>query len=123
MSYPTGSVTSNTAPSPAADANVTSPPRSATILRVTNRPRPEPCQFFPRVGVLVAALQHLDDRTDRRERVADLVGNPGGEQAERGHLLLVQHVRLRLLEFAGALGDPHLQRVVQLAQMFADVLE
>ena len=78
----------------------------------------------------VAALEHLHQRADGGERVADLVGDAGGEQAEGGHLLLVQHVGLRLLQFAGALGDAGfelglvlLQGGVELAQVVADALE
>ena len=54
----------------------------------------------------------------------------GGEQAERGHLLLMQHVRLGFLQFARALGDAgfqlglvFLQGLVELAQVIADALE
>ena len=62
-----------------------------------------------RVGVAAAALEHLHQRADRRERVADLVGDAGGQQAEGRHLLLVQHVGLGLLQLARALGDARLQ--------------
>ena len=62
-----------------------------------------------RVGVAVAALEHLHQRADGRERIADLVGDAGGQQAERRHLLLVQHVGLRFLQFARALGDAGFQ--------------
>ena len=44
-------------------------------------------------------------RADGRQRVADLVGDAGREQAERRHLFLVEHVGLGLLQFAGPLGD------------------
>ena len=46
-------------------------------------------EAFARVFVQIAAFQHLDQRADRRERVANFMGDSRGEQPERGHLLLV----------------------------------
>ena len=87
-------------------------------------------ELFPPVVVQVPALEHLHQGTDGRQRVADFVGDAGGQQAEGGHLLLVQHVGLGFLQFARALGDAGfelrlvlVQGGVEPAQLIADALE
>ena len=60
------------------------------------------------VGVGVTgslAADHLDQRADPGQGVADLVGDPGGEEAERGHLLLLDHPSLGGPKRGGPLGD------------------
>ena len=44
--------------------------------------------------------RELAEVVDEVERVFDFVGNPGGERPERGHLLGVDEVVLRGLQFA-----------------------
>ena len=66
-------------------------------------------ELFRRVGVGPAALEHLHQRAERRQRVAHLVGDARGQQAERGHLLLLDHPGLRGPQGVGPLGDPLLQ--------------
>ena len=87
-------------------------------------------ELVQRVGVGFVALEDLHHRADRGERVADLVGDAGRQQAEGRHLLLVQDVSLGFLQFGGALGDARLQfgllasqRLVECPQMVADALE
>ncbi len=68
-----------------------------------------------RVLALQAPLvEQLQLHLDRRERVAQVVGHAGGQQAEGRHLLLVQQARLQLL----LLGDHalHQEHVVVAAR-------
>ena len=55
--------------------------------------------------VLDPALHHARVGQDAGERVVDLVGDDSGHLADGGHLLHLQHVLVRLLEFAGLLLD------------------
>ena len=49
---------------------------------------------------------------DAAERIVDLVGDAGAELAERGELLRLHELRLRIFELARALGDARLELAV-----------
>ena len=78
---------------------------------------------FSGVVVHIATFEHLNQRADRGQRVADFMGDTGGEQPKRGHLLLMQHLSLRLLEFARPLGDALFQLRVQPGKLVADAAQ
>ena len=87
-------------------------------------------QLFRGVVVAVAPLQHLNQRADRRERIADLMSDPRGQEPEGRHLFLVQQVGLRLVQLAGSLGNAFLEqslvfleRVVDAPEVLAHPLE
>ena len=80
-------------------------------------------QLVASILVVVPPAEELHDRADRGQRVADLVSDAGRQQAERGHLFLVQQLGLGLLQFAGPLGDADFQVRVQFAEVVADPLE
>ena len=67
--------------------------------------------------------EQLHDRTDRCQRVADLVGDARGQEAESGHLFLMEQLRLRLLQLAGPLGNAGFQVLVEHPEVVADPLE
>ncbi len=66
------------------------------------------------VRVVLPPLEHLHERADRRQRIADLVGDARGQQTEGGPLLLLDELRLRLLQLERPLANPLFEQLLVL---------
>ena len=66
-------------------------------------------ELVGRVRVGVAAAEHLEQRAECGQRVSHLVSDPRRQEAESGHLLLVDHAGLRRSKGFRPLGHPLLQ--------------
>ncbi len=79
-------------------------------------------QLLGGIRVGPASLKHLNQGAECGQRVAHFVGDPGGQESERSHLLVLNLPGLRRSQRVGSLGDSAFEIrpvVLQLAvQMF-----
>ena len=91
---------------PSLDAGREKSTSSRIVRSIRCNCRPARSSFSAVYGSGPAALEHLHQRAERGQGIADLVGDARGQQAERRHLLLLDHPGLRGPQRVGPLLDP-----------------